>query len=63
MKIDHDKLVCFIYILGRDHLPLGIIERIIGDVDKEDMGNDYVYSNAGLEEYANSVAKRLLNEG
>ena len=54
------RLQCFLYNLGRDHLPLGQLEesvRGIGDADTE-----YVYSNTYLANWAWSVAERILDE-
>lgn len=53
---DDDKLVCFIYSLGRDHLSLGDIEGIMSEL----RGNsEYVYTNGWLARYAQDVANRL----
>lgn len=51
-----DPLVEFLYILMRDHLPVGTIEEI---VMKHVRGTKTVYSNGWLAEYAQDVAVRL----
>lgn len=53
-----DKLVSFIYSLGRDYLTLGQIEEIMLDLEKED-GQEITYSNGWLAQYAMDVAERL----
>lgn len=71
MPMDNDKLICFIYILGRDYLPLGSMEEIMknhvektqcfGIPTKGPSETKIVYSNKYLEEYARSVSDRLIN--
>lgn len=54
---DDDKLVCFIYQLGRDHLSLGKIEEIMMNIKNEKM--EYTYTNGWLAQYAQDVTSRL----
>lgn len=55
---DLSRLVDFLYILGRDHLPIGAIEDIMFDfVDSEPSS----YCNTYLEDYARDLANRLTN--
>ena len=51
-----DKLVTFIYILVRDHIPMGKIESIMQEHvnDKEAL-----FTNGYLARYSKDVAKRL----
>jgi hypothetical protein len=54
-----DPLVGFLYILMRDHLPVGMVEGIMRDhvnVETDDVDN---YSNGWLAEYAKDLSKRL----
>jgi hypothetical protein len=53
----NSRLVAFIYILGRDYLPLGDIEKIIED--HVDRAETYEYSNEYLEFYAKHISRRL----
>ena len=63
----NDKLVVFIYLLGRDYLSLGQIEKIMRDITKHNFMIDfslspnktYMFSNGWLAEYAKDVAERL----
>jgi hypothetical protein len=53
-----DPLVSFLYILMRDHLPIGEIESIMKDhVYKK--SKDCQFTNGWLAEYAKDMAKRL----
>ena len=54
--VDDNKLVNFIYILGRDHLTLGRIELIFKDHVSE---KKTIYSNGWLANWAQDLAKRL----
>lgn len=52
------RLHDFLYILGRDHLPIGTIESIMfHQVDSEPSS----YCNTYLEEYSKDLANRLLD--
>jgi len=53
------KLVSFLYILLRDHLPSGVVEQIVYDVyTAEDI--EYTrYTNGWLASYAKDIADRL----
>ena len=51
-----NRLVAFLYELGRDHLPLGVIEAVAQDSETQ---QEYVLSNDYLAHYAQSVAQRL----
>lgn len=46
------KFTCFIYLLGRDYLPLGSIENIMADMREE--LTEYNYTNGWLANYANT---------
>lgn len=54
-----EKLKCFLYCLMRDEVPCGVVGRIMRVVLKT--GNTkIVYSNKGLAQYAEEIAKRLM---
>ena len=52
-----DKLMCFLYLLGRDHMPLGVIENIMLKISDEKGAVEY--SNGWLANYSQNVANRL----
>lgn len=56
-SIVNHRLVAFLYILGRDHLPLGKIEEIM--VEHVEKGEIYNFSNGALEHYAKHISRRL----
>jgi len=54
------KLVSFLYILMRDHLPAGEVEDImLHDVDVLPKDENCSYTNGWLARYAEDLAKRL----
>lgn len=53
-----NKLVEFIYLLGRDHISLGTIEAIMEEVT----GEEILYTNGWLANYAKNVTERLLEK-
>jgi len=61
----NDKLVDFFYVLLRDHVPPGIVEYIMIQIDKEKQMNDLKhvdktsYTNGWLASYAKDIAERL----
>lgn len=58
-QLSRDRLVSLLYILGRDHLPLGKIEDIL----RNNIPNvTPIFSNKPLEQYANAVLDRLLSD-
>lgn len=57
-----DKLVTFLYVLMRDEVTLGTIERIMKEHVDLTGGNDVLYSNSHLEEYARLLADRLMKD-
>lgn len=52
----NDPLVSFLYILLRDNLPAGEVEKLTIDAEKYP---EAVLSNRYLAEYATSIASRL----
>jgi len=51
-----DPLVNFLYILMRDYLPTGVVERIVEEHTYSDIAS---FSNGWLAEYAKDIALRL----
>lgn len=58
---DSSDLVCFIYLLGRDYLPLGTIEEIMNNNLKKKEALQF-FTNGWLAQYAKNVAERLSKE-
>jgi len=59
-RLNDRKLVAFLYVLARDHLPLGVIEEI--DTAKVRQQGDYStvdYTNGWLLQWAENLADRL----
>lgn len=52
-----DPLVTFIYLMVRDNLPSGAVEKLVEDV--KDHVQPVEYSNGWIASYAKSVADRL----
>jgi len=50
------KIVSFLYLLGRDHLPLGTIEEIMMQCKTDE---ETLFSNGWLARYAGDLADRL----
>lgn len=54
VQID-SKLVNVLYSLMRDHIPPGVLERLVGEADS----GPVTYTNGWLAEYAKDLADRL----
>lgn len=52
------RLIEFIYVILRDHLPAADVESTILDTT----GDDVLYSNGWLARYAENAAQRLITE-
>jgi hypothetical protein len=58
-----DKLKFFLYLLIRDELPCGKVERMVSAIEKiKGVERDVIYSNSELAQYAASLAERLKEE-
>lgn len=57
-SIDGDKLDAFLYVLARDHLPVGVLEEIITDMTPGIV--DFQFTNGYLARYAQDLKARLL---
>ncbi|MGH9716417.1 MAG: hypothetical protein ACRD4R_06790 [Candidatus Acidiferrales bacterium] len=53
------RLVTFLYILLRDHLPAGDVEAIIVNHVEKFPDRRPIFSNPFVEEYAREIASRL----
>ena len=51
-----EKIVSFLHELGRDHIPLGDIEKLTKNSEHEVVTK---YTNKQLEVYAREIMKRL----
>lgn len=54
VQID-SKLVSVLYSLMRDHIPLGVLERLVNEAES----GPVTYTNGWLAEYAKDLADRL----
>lgn len=54
----HPRLVALLYLLARDELAAGKIERLM--IEAEKAGPDDIYSSKELERMAREWAKRLI---
>jgi len=52
------NLVCFLYLLLRDALPAGEVEKLVTEVVSYDQ-KPYVFSNGWLGQYALNIKSRL----
>ena len=52
-------LVSFLYELIRDHLPAGVVEKI---VQESEYNSNIIYTNGWLAKYAENLANRLSNK-
>lgn len=52
-----ERLVGFLYILLRDHVPAGVLERLVAE--EEQTRPPYQFSNGWLAQYAKDLAARL----
>lgn len=62
--IGHNPLVSFLYDLMRDHLPPGVVERLVREATPGGSATPHghwatTYTNGWLAEYAKDVATRL----
>lgn len=57
--VSYDSLVCFFYLLARDALPVGVIERLLGEVEVAATSGTYVFTNGWLATWAKDVVQRI----
>lgn len=55
----NSALVAFLYDLMRDHLPAGVVEKLVRDQTDDDIALPYVFTNGHLARYAEDLAARL----
>jgi hypothetical protein len=53
----NDPLTAFLYLLVRDHLPLGIVEKVMKEIGPDDL--EMHFTNGWLAMWADDVAVRL----
>jgi len=61
-EVEHDPVVTFLYVLMRDHLPLGHVANVVIDLEAGDrlgVGFGYTFSNKHLAAYARELRGRL----
>lgn len=56
------RLQQFLYLLVRDHIPFGTLERILQNI-RETQGKDVQFSEGAQAAYAMHVAQQLLSDG
>ena len=56
---DTDPLVCFLYLLARNEVPVGASESLLGEVEISSAGGDCVYTNGWVARWAQDAARRL----
>ena len=57
-----DQLVLFMYLLMRDELATGVVERLMAEATAGVPGATHAYSSAHLESYARHLAERLVKQ-
>lgn len=55
-------LASFLYVLMRDHLPIGIVESLVQDHAEKCDGKVPMFSNQHLAAYAYELAGRIADE-
>jgi len=58
-SVDGDRLDSLFYLLIRDHLPTGVVEKIVTDIEKIDRAS---FTNGYLAEYSKLLSKRIRND-
>ena len=56
---DDNSVVTFLYLLARDHLPMGEVEKIMGQVLVAEERGVAIYTNGWLALWAQNAAGRL----
>lgn len=52
-----NRLAAFLYLLTRDHLPVGVVETLLLQTEGE---HGYVFTNGWLAQWAEDAAGRLV---
>lgn len=60
--VPSQRIQKLLYVLARDHLPFGTIEKILKDIERaeDERVGKFLFSEKNQEEWALSVANRLL---
>jgi hypothetical protein len=53
------RLVCFLYLLVRDHLPAGVIEEIMEEIEEDPPGTPIDFNNGWIAQYCVCLTQRL----
>lgn len=57
---EHERLVCFLYLMMRDEVPTGVVCKKIGEASEANSGEGEVsFSNPHLEALARDYANRI----
>lgn len=59
-QLESDRLTLLFWLLARDHLPFGVVETLIEDV--EEMQAEGEFDDTHLEEWARSMPHRIASE-
>lgn len=60
--VDIERLQAFLYLMMRDELPLGVVAKIVKDIEKFE-GDHCVFTNKHLAAYAQDLCNRLMGWG
>ena len=55
-EVNGDRLTALFYLLMRDHLPAGVIEKVVMDVETL---NEVQFTNGWLAAYAGNLSRRM----
>ena len=58
-NVKGNAMEAFFYILMRDHLPVGVVEKLVRD-EEESNGKEILFTNGYLANYSKLLTKRLL---
>ena len=57
--VSESPLICFLYLLMRDHVVPGTLEKVVMDTEKAE--TSFIFTNGWLAKYAENLAKRLAD--
>ena len=58
-----DKLAVLFYLLIRDHLPVGVVEKLVQSLEVDRLTERIILSNKYLAEYAIKLSDRIYTSG
>lgn len=56
--VSEDKLTLFMYILLRDHFSVGLLEKIVSDIESSE-AKVFSFTNGWVAQYAINLSKRI----